>query len=442
MGFKRQAGLEQTHEVGSGKRFARIEEAVAVAKPGDRIRVYPLEGDAAYEKTAVLVRTPHLDLVGMNGANGRKPRLSGDGYDYSGAGSTPRAIVQFQPEAVGAQLENFVLTGAHNQTHNGAGVRINGANDVMVAQCEITGCDMGVMSSGNARARTGANLLIAGCRIHRNGSDKDPGQNHNLYLGGWSVSVVGCHISHSLTGHNLKSRAHFNYVEGCYIHDAANREVDLVDGAETEEENSHSVLVGCVIAKQQGEMRGNRGVVHFGQDGGKNHRGTLYCVHCTVVSPYQAPLFDLSAPGTGLYLANNLFVERPSPATGDAQVRQQNRQLIGLRNGANPDQVSGVGNNATSGLKSPPSELRVAVVVAKREEAIRFVQPQNGDFRLVALPDRLERATALWDELRFPDVKNQHLQPLRALRYYAPLIGGMAGRTPTTARVPGACPRG
>ena len=39
----------------------------------------------------------------------------------------------------------------------------------------------------------------------------------------------GCEVHSSLTGHNVKSRAHRTVVEACYIHDSANREFDLVD---------------------------------------------------------------------------------------------------------------------------------------------------------------------------------------------------------------------
>ena len=66
--------------------------------------------------------------------------------------------------------------------------------------------------------------------IEKNGDLKEPGQNHNLYLGGTSVTVRGCEIASSLTGHNLKSRAHQNWIEYNFIHDSANRELDLVDG--------------------------------------------------------------------------------------------------------------------------------------------------------------------------------------------------------------------
>lgn len=215
--------------------------------------------------------------------------LSGKGFDYSGEGRTPRAIVQFNPGADGCVLEGFELTGAHNGSHNGAGVRINNVADVVVRACDIHGNDMGIMSAGEGAK----NQRIERCTIHHNGDEDEPGYNHNLYLGGDSVTLSGCEVHSSLTGHNVKSRAHFTRVEYSFIHDSANREFDLVDGDETAAPDSHAVLIGNLIAKAR-DMEGNKTVIHFGQDGGGRHDGTLYLVHNTIVTPYRSPVADLT----------------------------------------------------------------------------------------------------------------------------------------------------
>ncbi len=132
---------------------------------------------------------------------------------------TPRAIVQFEPGAGGCVLEGFELTNARNRSSNGAGVRINQANDVVVRRCDI----------------------------HHNGSQRRAGFNHNLYLGGTSVRVTAFEIYALTTGHNYKSRAHYNWVETSFIHDSANGEFDIVDGAgNTDSSGSHAVLPGVV----------------------------------------------------------------------------------------------------------------------------------------------------------------------------------------------------
>ena len=235
--------------VGEGEKFSRIEAALEAAQPGDTIEVHPLPGGRPYEKVALLVRKPRI-AIRAAGAEGRKVVLDGKGYDYSGRGSVPRAIVQFHEGGDGSSIEGFELRGAHNESHNGAGVRINQANDVTVRNCTIHSNDMGIMSNGNGTPGSATGQLIENCLIHSNGDHSHPGYNHNLYLGGTEATMRGCEVHSSLTGHNFKSRAHRNIVIGCYIHDSANREFDLVDGkGDTDRPGSDAILIGNVIVK-------------------------------------------------------------------------------------------------------------------------------------------------------------------------------------------------
>jgi hypothetical protein len=297
--------------VGQGQPFARIEDALAKAQPGDVIEVYP----GAYEKVALFVTQKNLTFKSMKG----RIKLSGKGFDYSGEGRTPRAIFQFNPGADGCRVEGFELTGATNKSDNGAGVRNNGAKDVTIFDCDIHGNDMGIMSNACA------NFVIEQCHIHENGSDRSPGLNHNLYLGGESVVVRFCDIHHSLTGHNVKSRAHVTRVEFCYIHESANREFDLVDAQETAKPESHAFLVGNVIVKAK-DMKGNKTLAHFGQDGGGEHDGTIHFIHNTIVQPYISPIVELSAPKAKAHFVGNVISgtnggkisNQPDRATGSS----------------------------------------------------------------------------------------------------------------------------
>ena len=289
--------------VGAGHEFARIEDAVKAARPGDTILVHPLPDGRAYRKPAVFVRRPKLTIRGVGGG----VRLDGKGYNYSGAGSAPRAIFQFQPGADGCLLEGFELFGARGEDHNGAGVRIQGANGVTVRNCRIHHNDMGIMSNGDGSLDRAKDQLIEGCEIHHNGTSKRPGYNHNLYLGGTSATLRACNVHHSTTGHNVKSRCHVTRIESCYVHHSANREFDLVDARETGYSGSDAVLVGNIIFKHP-ECPGNRGVIHFGQDGGNKHKGTLRLSYNTIVTPFSSPVVHLSAPDAGVELLGNLIV--------------------------------------------------------------------------------------------------------------------------------------
>lgn len=278
--------------VGAGGAFANLAAALAKSKPGDRIEV----AEGAYPRTAVRIGIPNLTLVAKG-----KVVLDGAGFDYSGIGTTPRAILQI--DADGTTIAGFDLKGAHNATHNGAGIRINAAHRTTVRDCQIYGNDMGIMSNGvRGDATAGAGQLFERCRIHHNGDAGEPGQNHNLYLGGTDATLRFCEIDHSLTGHNLKSRAHLLRVEHCWIHDAANRELDLVDAWDTERPGSDATIVGSVLTKDP-NCTGNRGTIHFGQEKGRR-AGRLLLRHCTVDSPFSTPVISLTGEATSAELSD------------------------------------------------------------------------------------------------------------------------------------------
>lgn len=364
-----------TLEVGPGKPFSRIEEANAQARPGDMILVHPRGDGQPYERTAVYVRQARLTFRAVPAAGSRWVKIDGSGYDYSGSGSTPRAIFQFNAGTDGCVLEGFELCGAHNGSHNGAGVRINQANHVVVRRCSIHHNDMGIMSNGDGSPERGVNQLIELCEIHHNGDPADPGYNHNLYLGGTSVTLRACEVYSSLTGHNVKSRAHHNRVEYCYIHDSANREFDLVDAADTARPESHAVLLGNIIVKDP-NCGGNRGVIHFGQDGGKEHDGTLHLLFNTIVTPFLSPVVELSAPKAKAQLTGNLV--------WDGGRRQNEQKLIAARAGAKLQDAAGKHNRLGglfAGLQG--TGLDPATNIIRRFDSPPFTSPDRHDYRLL-----------------------------------------------------------
>ena len=383
-----------TLEVGPKKPFARIEEAVAKAQPGDTVRVFPLGEGQPYQRSAVLVRTAGLTISGVGEGEADRVRIDGAGLDYSGAGRVPRAIFQFDPGADGGVLEGFELFHARNSECNGAGVRVNQANRVTVRRCDIHDNDMGTMSNGAIARSSGADQLIEFCRIHANGSKKQPGYNHNLYLGGTSVTLRGCEVFGSVTGHNVKSRAHYTRVEYCYVHDSANREFDLVDDkGNTAVPESDAVLLGNVIVKKAG-MDGNKAVIHFGQDGKNDHQGTIDLVHNTIVTPYQSPVLDLTAPGAGAALTNNLIWDR---GVGTPHV------LVAVRAGAEMKNARGEHNWLAHGFALPEGWDGAANWIAPKGDAPAFVKPESGGYGLGAKqPPRILGAGLPWDKVVLP----------------------------------------
>jgi hypothetical protein len=362
--------------------YARIEDALAKAQPGDTILVFGNAQDVPYEKTAILVTKPRIIFKGAPskptiltdvGGGGRVP-LSGKGFDYTGAGSVPRAIFQFNPGADGCVLEGFDLFGAHNESHNGSGVRINQANNVTIRNCRIHGNDMGIMSNGDGTPKTAVNQLIESCLIHSNGDLTDPGYNHNLYLGGTSVTLLGCEVRGSLTGHNVKSRAHLTVVAGCYIHDSSNREFDLVDAkGDTTAPDSNALLVGNVIVKNP-TCEGNKNVIHFGQDGGNEHDGTLTLINNTIVTPFLSPVVALDAPKARAVFLNNLLWDNDS---------YQNGHKLVDTGKAGKEAAKGAANWMTTKFSAEADDLGwTETDVPKPHDPPPFVKAAKGDYRL------------------------------------------------------------
>jgi len=384
-----------TLEVGPGRPLARIEQANAKAQPGDVILVYPRDQGRPYEQTAVLVRQKNVTFRAVPAEGSRWVKVSGKGFSHSGVGSTPRAIFQFDPGADHAVLEGFDLSGAHNDSHNGAGVRINQANHVTIRACAIHHNDMGIMSNGDGTPRAGADQRIEHCEIHHNGDPSEPGFNHNLYLGGTSVTLSFCEIHSSVTGHNVKSRAHHTRVEYCYVHHSANREFDLVDAADTARPESDAVILGNVIVKDP-QCRGNRTVIHFGQDGGRAHEGTLHVLFNTIVTPFIAPVVELSAPGTKARLVGNLV--------SDGGTRQNQQQVAAARNGASLASVQGKCNWLSGGFGAKGTGLEAESTRFVRAGAALFVGAAQHDYRLTPGAAKAAVASLSAGELEVPPV--------------------------------------
>jgi hypothetical protein len=388
-----------TLEVGSGKTYPSIMAALAKAQSGDVILVHAPEGGKSYEKQALQVRKGGITFRAEPLKDGRRVKLDGAGFDYSGSGSVPRAIFQFDGGADGCLLEGFELTGAHNDSHNGAGVRINQASNVTIRNCEIHDNDMGIMSNGNGSPTAAVNQRIENCVIHHNGSLKEPGYNHNLYLGGTSVTLTACEVYASLTGHNVKSRAHHTRVEFCYIHDSCNREFDLVDAkGDTTAPASDAVLVGNVIAKAK-NCSGNRTTIHFGQDGGNEHDGTIYLVHNTIVSGFLSPIVELSAGKAKACLINNIVWDGGSFQAG--------QQLVAGRAGAAgnvAERLSGECNWLSSGFAGPALTALKSTTMGDKGIKLPFADAAKGNYLLTAPVAGIVDAGLAWSKIVLPPV--------------------------------------
>ena len=94
------------------------------------------------------------------------------------------------------------------------------------------------------------------------------------------------------------------------------------------------MLLGNVIVKDP-KCGGNHAVIHFGQDGGKPHDGTLHLAFNTVVTHFISPVVELSAAGAKARLLGNVV------ASG---IRQAGQKVAGVRNGAAMQNIGGESN--------------------------------------------------------------------------------------------------
>ena len=346
----------RTIYVGQFETYTRIEDAVEAATPGSKIIVMPHPNGEPYKEVKLVIDKPYLII---QAANPNQPIvLDGAGVNYSGAGSTPRAIVQFNYEGSGSTLDGFVLRNAHNDTHNAAGVRISQACSVTITRCVIHDNDMGIMSDGvfvpqraNPTPPPDINTsdkktqilytlpgpicskqLITYCRITDNGSEEEPGYNHNLYLGGDSVTIQYSEIARAKTGHNIKCRVRRVTISHCSIHDAANREMDFVDGKGFTEGPGIAEIVNCSIKKDP-LCKGNRSCIHFGKDGDYPHPGLLILKNNFIETPFSSPVIEMT-DGNGVILNDNVFSDAGSgaPATlvkkhGKRNVKQSGNKI-------------------------------------------------------------------------------------------------------------------
>ena len=339
-------------EVGDGKPFQRIEDAVAQAKAGDEIVVHPKGDGSPYRQPVLMIRTASLTVRTVDEKT--PVVLDGNGYVYSGKGPIPRAIVQFDPEANGCVLDGFTLINARNESHNGAGVRINQANDVTIRNCVIRRNDMGIMSNGEVAKRRGAGQIIEKCTIADNGTKKDPGYNHNLYLGGTSVTVKNCEIARAVTGHNLKSRAHLNFIIENHLHDSCNRELDLVDAEGTTDiAGSDTFLIGNTIVEDP-KCIGNKAVIHFGRDGKATHNGTLWLIGNTIRTPFISSVADASSGKGAVFIDNVIDDTRAGQIGVLANFQQPSMKAMGHSNAC--DRYSG--KRMAVLVNQPPADKR------------------------------------------------------------------------------------
>ncbi len=285
------------YEVGAGKSYTTI-AAVPTLVAGDTVNIHAGTYNEVKRWSASGTSGSPITIRGIGAT---RPLIDATGKSVSGSGSVPRAV--FQIEGSHVLIENLELANADNG-NNGAGIRITGgATNVTIRNCRIRHNDMGMMSDHCDV------VLVEGCEIDHNGTVDFSGYSHNLYMGGNSITVRGCHIHSATHGQNVKSRAHFTALLYNRIENSQDGEVGLVDAPDTTTANSNAVMIGnVIISKNRGSGWNSSRFVLFGAESGNAHNGTLYFINNTCIAGVASNTFlTTSHADADLVARNNVF---------------------------------------------------------------------------------------------------------------------------------------
>ncbi|WNB77420.1 right-handed parallel beta-helix repeat-containing protein [Methylomonas koyamae] len=345
--------------VGPQRTLKLPSQAARLAGDGDTVHI-----DAAVYSGDVAVWPQHrLTLRGSGGW----ARLHANGLNAEG-----KAIWVIKGDRV--EVENIEFTGAEAQALNGAGIRYEGRS-LTLRHCHIHHNQMGLLTGADPERE----ILIEGSEFNDNTVDyRLHGKlGHNVYIGNIKrFTLRNCYIHDAATGHNVKSRAKFNFLLYNRIGDeqrASSYLVDLPDGGE-------SYLIGNQL--YQAADSENPAMVSFAAEHNQAEPYTLYLVNNTLVNAKAGSYFLHNHNVAAAVLINNLLVgqaatiQGPFRAVHNVQAEQElfadgGRFDYRLRAGAGAiDQGADPGISATGAALAAEFEYRHPLGLAAR--------PSNG----------------------------------------------------------------
>jgi hypothetical protein len=250
----------RTLNVGRGQRFARPCQAIAAARPGDRIMI-DARGSRAYRGDVCQWSTNRLTIVGVHG----RAHIAAAGHNSEG-----KAIWVISGNDT--TIENVEFSGARVPDDNGAGIRQEGAN-LTLEHCYFHDNQEGILAGDNPASR----IVIDSSVFARNGAGD--GFSHNIYINHVrSFTLRYSYSTDAHLGHLVKSRALRNYI--LYDRLSGERgsdsyELDLPNGG-------LSYVIGTVI--QQGTATQNPNMLAYGEEGALNPSSRLFAVNDTFVN--------------------------------------------------------------------------------------------------------------------------------------------------------------
>ena len=147
--------------VGPNQPYVSPCRAIAAAAAGDTIQI---EAAGAYRGDVCAWTTHDLTIIGING----RPRI-----DAAGKNAQGKAI--WVVSGNNTTIENIEFTGAAVPDHNGAAIRLEGANLTM-RNCYLHGNQEGILAGDSPTSQ----ILIESTEFAENGYSD--GYSHNIYI--------------------------------------------------------------------------------------------------------------------------------------------------------------------------------------------------------------------------------------------------------------------
>ena len=276
-----------TWHVGPNRTHHFCSEVAPLVNHGDTVWI---DAYAYMNDEQVTWAKNNLYIAGFQG----RPRLVA-GPKIAGDLTNGKGI--FVVRGSGITLENIEFAHAIVVDHNGAGIRQEGAN-MKVVRCRFDSNEMGILAGNIANCTT----TIEYCEFVNGGSTANPGYQHNVYINHIDTLIFQYNYSHDAIaeGHELKSRAKFNFILYNRISNEKtvdSRNIDIPNGGTC-------VIMGNII--EQGQASANSNIIGYGLEG-----------------------FDFMAPDH-LYIVNNTLVNKKN--TGSFIQMRNGSPYLNFRN--------------------------------------------------------------------------------------------------------------
>jgi len=220
-------------------------------------------------------------------------------------------------------IDGVELSGCRVPDLNGAGIRFEGA-DLIIRNSFIHDNEMGLLTDPNPES----DILIENSQFSDNVVDYQATGHlgHNIYVGdAGSLTLRGSYVHGASFGHNVKTRAHRNYILYNRITDeTANSSylIDLVLGGE-------AYVIGNVL--QKSATADNNAMIGYATEGGREVvDASFYVVNNTAVSELDEAVLVHNNSASVASVMNNVF-------TGGQALTIGPSLLQGNVAGANPE---------------------------------------------------------------------------------------------------------